>query len=251
MQTDCQYVSAIVFAVLGTVIGSVFSIVCSAKIHHSHLGVLGAIAAGMMSGCSIVMFMESVLALGFVSGLVSVAFGVGIMSFLDYFVSKYISSASFEFSGLAGPKAIRVLILFLSLSVHSIGEGFSLGLASTIPTGSIVSLSLALHNIPEAAALSFAFKAKGVSDMHAIFFSIISTLPQSLLAFPVASYFTSVSSTVELALGVSAGCMVWAVLTEILPEANQSCGKRLSLILASSSAILLIAFDLYSHSNVR
>ena len=240
----------IILAISGTMLGGILSGLCQDFFQGSRAGIFVATAAGMMAGCAIVMFIEACEALGVLWGVISVFVGLGGMGLLDEFYSLHFDPERFEFSGLSGTKAIRVFVLFSSIFVHSVGEGFSLGLSAVSKQhGSMVSMSLAIHNVPEAAALAAAFRSKGVSTWGSIVLSTISTLPQSVLALPVSYWFPP--ALIEFGMGISAGCMAWAMLSEMLPETVATCGKQTGLLFICASATVLVAVDAYSHAEIR
>lgn len=242
----------IIYAAGGTVLGAIVSIAFSKTLQTEHLGYCIATAAGMMTACSAVMFLEVCEELGFLSSLVSVSFGLLVMRILDWLCTSCFDAKRFEFSGLHGEKAVRTLILFFSLCIHSMGEGFSLGIAaaSKSESSSMVYTALALHNIPEAAALSFAYSAKGVSVTNSLILTVLSTLPQALLAFPVSSLFLGYASAIHVGMGLSAGFMLYSVVSDIFPESLEALGYRAYLV-AGFAAASLIVFDVYSHEEIR
>ena len=143
--------------------------------------------------------------------------------------------------------------MLAGLVLHSVGEGLSLGLSASesSSTSTLVALSLAIHNIPETAALLFSFKAKGVSLFAAAILAVLSNLPQSLVAVPSMSVFTQYERLIEYGMGVSAGCMAFAVVEDVYPEAVSAIGNKRSLPIAAMAGALVVVFDIYSHIHIR
>ena len=249
-QTDC---SSILIASFGTMVGALSSSFCSRSLNKTSVGALIAAAAGMMVGCSIVLTGECVRRTDTVVAGVSLIAGISLMRLLDMFCSSYLDAECFEFDGLSGEKAVRVVIMFLSLVAHSIGEGFSLGLSAvdSSSTSIIVSSSLAVHNIPETAALMFSYRAKGLSNNMSVVLAVLSNLPQSIVALPALSFFASSRVFLEYGMGLSAGCMLYAVWSDVYPEAVESVGKSRALSIGSLASILVIIFDVTSHVHIR
>eukprot|EP00456_Euglypha_rotunda_P014350 TRINITY_DN14493_c0_g1_i6.p1 TRINITY_DN14493_c0_g1~~TRINITY_DN14493_c0_g1_i6.p1 ORF type:complete len:107 (-),score=9.11 TRINITY_DN14493_c0_g1_i6:15-335(-) len=73
--------------------------------------------------------------------------------------------------------------------IHSFSEGVSIGIAfaGSQRLARLVTASLALHNIPEGLAISIVLIKEGVSVQMAAFWSIVSSLPQPLMAVPAFS----------------------------------------------------------------
>ena len=78
-------------------------------------------AAGLMSGCSVVLFIE---ALEFESSLLIVTFYTIIGMIVIHLISKLVGDIEdFEFAGLKGQSASKALLIVLSMGLHSLGEG--------------------------------------------------------------------------------------------------------------------------------
>ena len=238
---------------LGTLIGSVVASLFVSSLPKSRIGFLTATAAGMMTGCGLVLLEECSLRVGYFHAALALLGGCLAMKLLDEICVRVLSPKTFHFSGLYGTKAIRLFIMLMGLVIHSVGEGLSLGLSAAdgSSTGIVVALSLAIHNIPETAALVFSFRAKGASHMSSIILGVLSSLPQCLVAFPSVSVFSSNLRLVEYGMGVSAGCMAYAVLADVYPEAVATIGRQHSLSTALLAGALVVVFDIYSHIQIR
>ena len=237
----------------GTVIGAGIGSICTASLSKTKVGVLIAVAAGMMAGCALVLFQECVSRSGVFGALSSGTAGLILMWSLDWACTNMLSEEKFEFSGLSGHKAVRVFIMLASLIVHSVGEGLSLGLsaADSSSTSALVSASLALHNIPETAALLLSFRGKGVRQGAAVLLAVFSNLPQSIVALPAYSLFASSSTLIQYGMGMSSTCMAYAVVVDVFPEALHAIPRRFAVSIAAVASLVVIAFDLYSHSHIR
>merc|ERR1719498_643522 len=79
---------------------------------------------------------------------------------------------------LKGARARRVWLLFLSLAVHSAGEGLCLGASGAAderPVGKLVLAALALHNVPEGLAVTMAFMSRGLSWRTSTLLALLSS----------------------------------------------------------------------------
>ena len=246
-------ISPLFLACTGTFAGALLGAVFASTIHKSQIGLLIASAAGMMAGCALVLLEESASRFGALWGLSSFIIGIALMKFLDIICTAWLSVETFRFSGLSGNQAIRLFVMLLGLILHSFGEGLSLGLSASdsSSTGILVAFSLAIHNIPETAALLFSYRAKGVSLLSASFLAIVSNLPQSIVAVPSMAIFSQYNSLMEYGIGMSAGCMAFAVVGDVLPEAAAMIGTRRSLSIAAMAGLLVVVFDIYSHIHIR
>ncbi|KAF4669242.1 hypothetical protein FOL47_002631 [Perkinsus chesapeaki] len=217
-------------------------------------GVCVAIAAGMMSGCSFVLMCEafhtttSLIAIG-----IGLCCGVSLMLAVDKF---FTANPLQQLGTLKGARASRAAVVLLGMMVHSLGEGLCLGLSSASDKshlGGLVFSSIALHNIPEGAALCLAFVAKGMTPLEGALFAFIANLPQPVSALPaflLSTRVLSVSPTlVATGLAAAAGCMGYAVVVDIAPEAHRMLGNdpmRTTALTGVCSAAV-IAMDFYAH----
>ena len=91
--------------------------------------------------------------------------------------------------------------------------------ASLLSQGVLVTMAIGLHNVPEGLAVATVLVAKGISPMHAFWWTLATSLPQPLLALPSFLFVDAFQALLPLALGFAAGCMVWMVFAELLPDA--------------------------------
>ena len=78
-------------------------------------------AAGLMSGCSVVLYIE---ALEFESSLLYVTIYTIIGMLIIHGISHLVGDIEdFEFAGLTGKSASKALLIVLSMGLHSLGEG--------------------------------------------------------------------------------------------------------------------------------
>eukprot|EP00483_Globobulimina_turgida_P000844 UN00845 len=81
----------------------------------------------------------------------------------------------------------QIIIVILTMTLHSLGEGSSIGVAagsSNSDLSSNVILSLALHNIPEGLATCLYLVGRGMNKHKATLYSISCDIPLPLTAVP-------------------------------------------------------------------
>lgn len=83
---------------------------------------------------------------------------------------------------IKGANASKVILVVGIMTVHSFGEGSGVGVSFAgskgLSQGLTVTLAIAVHNIPEGLAVSMVLASRGVSPHNAMFWSIITSLPQ-------------------------------------------------------------------------
>jgi zinc transporter ZupT len=120
---------------------------------------------------------------------------------------------------LAGPDAVKALAIVAVMTAHSFSEGIGIGVSygEGDRFGILITLVIALHNIPEGLAIGVVLVPRGAGVGAAVGWSVFSSLPQPLIA-PVAFLFVEeFHAVLPVGLGVAAGAMIWVVAAELLP----------------------------------
>eukprot|EP00927_Polykrikos_kofoidii_P051992 TRINITY_DN45761_c0_g1_i1.p1 TRINITY_DN45761_c0_g1~~TRINITY_DN45761_c0_g1_i1.p1 ORF type:complete len:275 (-),score=31.75 TRINITY_DN45761_c0_g1_i1:303-1127(-) len=216
----------------------------------AQMGVSLSVACGMMTGCGFVLALESLLSSSLFSLIGSMAVGAALVGFLEWLVS---GRDDLEFGNLSGSNAATVMIIFLSMFIHAIGEGLSIGVSaihSKEGLNLVVLLTLAVHNIPEGMALCMAFRGKGMSIGRSALYAFCSNLPQPLAALPsfwLMKRFALFARIVPLGLGVASGAMTYVVFRELLPEALERIPSRRAGAIVIASCLLVVGLDAFIH----
>lgn len=83
---------------------------------------------------------------------------------------------------IKGADATKVILVIGIMTLHSFGEGSGVGVSFAgskgLSQGILVTLAIAVHNIPEGLAVSMVLASRGVSPHNAMLWSIITSLPQ-------------------------------------------------------------------------
>ncbi|XP_037403685.1 putative zinc transporter At3g08650 isoform X1 [Triticum dicoccoides] len=88
---------------------------------------------------------------------------------------------------IKGADASKVILVVGIMTLHSFGEGSGVGVSFVgskgLSQGLLVTIAIAVHNIPEGLAVSMVLSSRGVSPQKAMLWSIITSLPQAGLIF--------------------------------------------------------------------
>ena len=118
------------------------------------------------------------------------------------------------------------IVMSVALALHNIPEGMVIGSSYVGHLGSffkgggfVMAVVLGLHNIPEGMAISVPLVAGGMKKWKAISAAVLAGLPTVLGA--MLGYFLGLLSPIWLALSLTfaGGAMLYAVFGELLPEA--------------------------------
>ncbi len=121
------------------------------------------------------------------------------------------------------------LLIAVGIALHDLPEGMAiaLGYNAAEKLGPIIALAIGLHNIPEGMAMAAPLRVSGMQSSQIIILILMVSLITPLgtaLGLLVTQF--SPSSYVGL-LGLAAGCMLYLVMAELIPESRRS-HRRLS-----------------------
>lgn len=202
-------------------------------------GICNGMAAGVMLAASFDLIQEgqahrsgSWVVLGILAG--------GIFIWLcKKFLDQYGEVSMLDIKGAEAAKAILVVGI---MTLHSFGEGSGVGVSFAGPKGLsqglLVTMAIAVHNIPEGLAVSMVLASRGMSPQNAMLWSVITSLPQPIVAVPSFICADAFNKFLPFATGFAAGCMIWMVVAEVLPDAF----KESSPSHVASAATLSVAF---------
>ncbi len=205
------------------------------------LGVSNAAAAGLMLAASFSLIVEAVAystsrcILGIVLGVVFIAVCHKLIDGRD----------NLNVGGLTGADAVKVVLIVGIMTMHSVAEGIGVGVSfgGGEALGTFITAAIAIHNIPEGLAISLVMVPRGAPVWQAGAWSVVSSLPQPLMAVPAFLFVTWFAPFLPIGFGLAAGAMIWITLAELLPEALRDASRHAVAITVSLSIAAMIAFQ--------
>ena len=114
------------------------------------------------------------------------AAGVVFGGIFIYVAKQFLESheGTVAFDNLAGLDARKVLLVVFVMTLHSFSEGVGIGVSfsGNGSLGEVVSISLAIHNVPEGLAVALVMIPRGVRILDAAIWAVVTSLPQPLMA---------------------------------------------------------------------
>lgn len=164
--------------------------------------------------------------------------GAGIL----YLIDKLMPHLHVNFQKVEGVKTPwqKTTLMILAITIHNIPEGLAIGvlfggMAAGIPEASIgAALSLAigigLQNLPEGIAVSMPLRRMGLSRRKSFFYGQSSAVVEPIAAVIGALAVSAFTPILPYALAFAAGAMIFVVVEEVIPEAQQNKSSDLATL---------------------
>jgi zinc transporter ZupT len=199
-----------------------------------------ALAAGLMLGACFGLLVEGSRA-GWWQTLVGANLGVVFV----LLTARALEGKEPDAGDLAAADLRQIVLIMIVMTVHSAAEGVAVGasFAGSLELAATITIAIAVHNIPEGIAITAVARPKGISIPKAAGLSILSSVPQPLLAVPAFLFVDAFRPALPFALGFAAGAMVLMVMEELLPEAYES-GRTVEVAgIVTVSLVAMILFQ--------
>lgn len=128
----------------------------------------------------------------------------------------------------------RSILLVLAITIHNIPEGLAVGVAfgavayglpsATMGGAIALAVGIAIQNFPEGAAVSIPLRREGVSRRKSFLYGQASGIVEPIAGVLGAYAVISMRSILPYALSFAAGAMIYVVVEELIPEAQQGEG---------------------------
>jgi ZIP family zinc transporter len=209
----------------------------------SWLGLGNAIAAGMMTAATIALLYEGGrdnVALTIAGVAVGAVFMIGARRVASH-------RHTLTFGSLRDADAVAALAIVGAMTIHSFTEGAGVGVSfgGGETLGFLIAIAIAVHNIPEGLAVSVVLVPRGTTVPRAAVWSVITSLPQPLVAVPAFLFVEEFGSLLPLGLGFAGGAMLWIAVTQLMPDALRLTSARSVMVAAAVSAGLMLALQAF------
>ncbi len=154
--------------------------------------------------------------------------------------------------GIKNNKLSNKFKMMLAVTLHNIPEGLAVGVIiagcinNTISNEAMLALAIgiAIQNFPEGAIISMPLMEEGLSKFKAFLYGFLSGVVEpiaSLLAI-LLTYF--ISAILPFTLAFAAGAMIYVVVEELIPEANEGKHSNLATIGLAVGFVLMMVLDI-------
>lgn len=127
----------------------------------------------------------------------------------------------------------RTILLVFSITLHNIPEGLAVGVAfgaaasadqprAAVLAAISVAIGIGIQNFPEGAAVSIPLRQEGLSRWKSFMYGQASGIVEPIAGVIGAILVTSMTIILPYALAFAAGAMIYVVVEELIPEAQQT-----------------------------
>lgn len=222
---------------IGTTIGGLIGISFQ-RASNKLLSFILEIASGLMT--SIICFdliPESLHITNITITLIGIIAGIILMFGCSNFISNYIKSHHlFKNNTLLKTG----LIISLGLAIHNLPEGLAIGAGfnSSTTLGLKLAIAIALHDIPEGISISLPLNSGGMSKNKAIIITFVSGISTGIGAL-IGAYIGNISLLfISFSLSFAAGAMLYIVSCELIPESQKIYSGKITSLGYISGIIL-------------
>ena len=250
-------VLSLLIPLLGTTLGSAMVFFLKKEINPKVQKVLLGFASGVMIAASIWSLMQPAINSyekgdwkSYVFPAIGFLVGVGFMLLLDYLVPHM--HINKEEEGLKKNKYSKTFKMLLAVTLHNIPEGLAVGVViASMMTNQVneqavlaLAIGMAIQNFPEGAIVSMPLKEEGESKGKAFLYGFISGAVEPIAALIALAVTYFVSVILPFVLAFAAGVMIYVVVEELIPEANEGKHSNLATIGLAVGFVLMMVLDI-------
>jgi len=134
----------------------------------------------------------------------------------------------------------RSILLILAITLHNIPEGLAVGVAfgaagvgmsgASLSGAIALALGIGLQNFPEGLAVSAPLRRSGLSRRKSFWYGQLSAIVEPIGGVIGAAAVFSMRQLLPYALAFAAGAMIYVVVEELIPEAQQGKNSDIATI---------------------
>lgn len=177
--------------------------------------------------------------------------GIGFLLLLDM-VTPHQHFQESEPEGLQASLR-KTTMLMLAVTLHNIPEGMAVGVTFagvlsdnvliTMTGAFVLSAGIAIQNFPEGAIISMPLRAQGITKWRAFVYGTLSGIVEPIAAFLTIWLTGFVVPLLPYFLSFAAGAMIYVVVEELIPEAQNGKHTNVGTIGVAAGFTLMMILD--------
>ena len=148
----------------------------------------------------------------------------------------------------------RTTLLILAVTLHNIPEGMAVGLAfalaaqhpedaSLYAAAFALAVGIGIQNFPEGAAISLPLRQEGMSRGKSFLYGSLSGFVELIFGVGITMIAEVITPYMPWFLGFAAGAMIYVVVEELIPEANQGEHSNLGTVGVMVGFLIMMVLD--------
>ncbi len=235
--------------VLGTLSGGL-AVVIVRKVRDRLLSVLLGASAGIMASISFLDLIPEAIDEGTMyTAIFGILLGIGIIGLIDV---KF-PHQHFSLTRDGAPKYSKSLktgiLLSIGIALHNLPEGVAIGASFMVSfqVGLLLTILIAVHNFPEGMAVAAAMCVGGVKSKKVLLITALAGVPMGIGAFIGVALGGVSAWSLSVSLGFAAGAMLYIVFDELIPDAHRKAEGHSAIMGILSGIIIGIIFITLLH----
>ncbi len=244
---------------LGTTLGSAMVFLMKDKINPKLEKILLGFASGVMIAASIwsllmpsIDMAEEQSIIKWLPAATGFLLGMFFLLILDSII-PHLHLKSDEPEGIK-TKLEKTTMMVLAVTLHNIPEGMAVGVifagamigntGITMAGAFALSIGIAIQNFPEGAIISMPLKAEGVSKTKAFVLGTLSGIVEPIAAIITILLTNLIVPVLPYLLSFAAGAMIYVVVEELIPEAQDGNHSNLATIGVAIGFVIMMILDI-------
>ncbi len=253
-----EVIEGVLIPFIGTTFGACFVLFMKKNLSTLVEKALNGFAVGVMVAASIWSLIIPAIEqsqymgkLSFIPATVGFWIGILFLLMLDHII-PHLHQHSEE---AEGPKSnfSRTTKMVLAVTLHNIPEGMAVGVVYagwladssqiSIMSALVLSIGIAIQNIPEGAVISMPLHANGVSKKKAFIYGTLSGAVEPIGAIITIILSGIIIPVLPYLLSFAAGAMLYVVVEELIPEMSQGKHTDIGTIMFAVGFSLMMVLD--------
>ena len=219
------------FGTIGTTIGGIIGCIMNNK-SDKFLSFILSFAAGLMMAVVCFNLIPESLEISKISeAILGILAGIIVMIFCDIIVDKKFNKKSHN-KNVKSNLLKTGIIVSIGLAIHNIPEGLAIGSGfdASIKLGYSLALAICFHDIPEGISMAIPMKNGGMKKSKVVFYVFMSGVTTGIGAFLGALIGGISDVVIAMCLAFAGGAMLYIVSGELIPESNELYKGRFPIV---------------------
>ncbi len=243
---------------IGTTLGSGMVFLMKNKINKKLEKVLLGFAAGVMIAASVwsllipsIDMAEAQNVTGWVPAAVGFMLGIIFLLILDSII-PHLHLHTDKPEGIKS-KLQKTTMMVLAVTLHNIPEGMAVGVVFagaiaqntgiTMAGAIALAIGIAIQNFPEGAIISMPLKSEGMTKPKAFLYGTLSGIVEPIAAIITIALTNMVVPILPYFLSFAAGAMIYVVVEELIPEAQEGEHSNIATIGVAIGFVIMMILD--------